>query len=255
MHNANKAWAAPLLHLIICLPFATATHAGPLDSADYVSLPAVTEGEKEIDFKSGTAKARDGSRTSATSLGLGYGVNSFWFTEVYVKAKRESPDNWRYDAVEWENKFQLTETGKYPVDVGLIVELEIPRERSEGYELRFGPLFQAELTQSVVTNLNVLFGKNYRTVTPAPLELSYQWQLKYRWKPELEVGTQGFGKLGPVQTWLPGDQQEHKFGPAVFGKIRLDDHSSMLYNAAWLVGVNRNTARNTFRLQAEYEFY
>lgn len=254
MQNAIRVRAAPLLCLAICLPFANVAQAGPLGSSDYVYTPAVTEGEKEIDFKIGTAKSRDGTHTSATSLGLGYGVNSFWFTEIYVKAKRETPDSWRYDALEWENKFQLTETGKYPVDVGLIVEIERPRDRSEGYELRFGPLFQTEFTPSVVGNLNVLFGKNYRTATPAPLELGYQWQLKYRWKPELEVGAQGFGRLGPVQSWLPGDQQEHKIGPAVFGKIRLDGRNAIHYNAAWLRGANSNTARNTFRLQAEYEF-
>ena len=128
------------------------------------------------------------------------------------------------------------------------------KDRSEGYELRFGPLFQTELTQSVVANVNVLFGKNYRTTTPAPMELGYQWQLKYRWMPQFEVGAQGFGRLGPVKNWLPHDQQEHKLGPAVFGKIRLDGRRAIYYNAAWLIGANSNTARNTFRLQAEYEF-
>ena len=251
MHNATRAWAAPLLSLAICLPFTTALHAGP---ADYVYTPNVVEGEREIDVKMGTVKERDGTRVSAATLGFGYGVNSFWFTELYVKSKRQTPGSWGYDALEWENKFQLTETGKYPVDVGLIVEVERPRDRSEGYELRFGPLFQTEITQSVVANLNLLLSKNYRSVTPSSMELGYQWQLKYRWKPALELGAQGFGKLGPVRNWLPGDQQEHKLGPAVFGKIRLDSRHAIHYNAAWLVGANSNTARNTLRLQAEYEF-
>ena len=254
MFHAPKAVAAPLLCLSLCLPFSPTLQAGPLGSSDYVYMPAVTEGEREIDYKIGTAKARDGTRTSATSLGLGYGVNSFWFTEVYIKAKRETPDSWRYDALEWENKFQLTETGKYPVDVGWIVEVERPKERSEGYEVRFGPLFQTELTRSVVANVNVLFAKNYRTATPAPMELGYQWQLKYRWKPELEFGAKGFGRQGPLQNWYAPDKQEHKLGPAVFGKIRLDGKTAIHYNAAWLIGANSNTARNTFRLQAEYEF-
>ena len=235
MHNATRAWAAPLLSLAICLPFSTAVYAGP---ADYVYTPNVVEGEREIDVKMGTVKERDGTRVSAATLGLGYGVNSFWFTELYVKSKRQTPGSWGYDALEWENKFQLTETGKYPVDVGLLVEVERPRDRSEGYELRFGPLFQKEITQTVVANLNLLLGKNYRTLTPAPMEL----------------GAQGFGRLGPVGNWLPGEQQEHKLGPAVFGKIRLDGRSAIAYNAAWLIGANNNTARNTLRLQAEYEF-
>jgi len=251
MHTAIRAGAASLLSLAACLPLATAAHAGP---SDYISSPIVEQGEKEISYQFGTVRARDGTRESAMALGLGYGVNSFWSTELSFKAKRETPDGWRYDAIEWENKFQLTETGKYPVDVGLLIEVERPKDRTEGYELRFGPLFQTELSSSVVANANLLFGKNYRAVTPSPMQLDYQWQLKYRWKPEFEVGAQGFGSLGPWHDWLPGAQQEHKLGPAVFGKVRLDGSSAIKYNAAWLIGANSNTPRNTLRLQAEYEF-
>jgi hypothetical protein len=45
------------------------------------------------------------------------------FTEVYLKYEKQGGDGTRFDALEWENKFQLTETGKYPVDVGLTTEL------------------------------------------------------------------------------------------------------------------------------------
>ena len=31
-----------------------------------------------------------------------------------------------FDAWEWENKFQLIETGKYPVDIGLLLEGTFP---------------------------------------------------------------------------------------------------------------------------------
>ncbi len=252
MHAAIKAGAAPVLSLALCLTLAApASHASP---ADYVYSPIVEQGEKEIDFKIGSARARDGTRESATSLGLGYGVNSWWFTEVYAKWNRQTADNWRFDAFEWENKFQLTETGKYPVDVGLIVEIERPQDRSEGWELRFGPLFQMEFTPMVVGNVNLLFGRHYRSATPSSMELEYQWQLRYRWKPEFEVGAQGFGNLGPWRDWSPNSEQEHKAGPAIFGKLRLDSRSAIKYNAAWLVGTNDNTPRNTLRLQAEYEF-
>ena len=251
MHTAMKAGAGTLLALCTCLIFASAAHA---DANDYVHSPIVEEGEREIDFKLGTNALRDGSRASAASVGLGFGMNSWWSTEVYLKSTRQTPEGWRLDALVWENLLQLTETGKYPIDVGWLVELEHPQDRSEGWELNFGPLLQAELTPKVVANLNLLFTRNYRATAAAPVSLNYQWQLRYRWMSELELGAQGFGSLGPWRDWLGADQQQHKAGPAVFGKLRLDAHHGIHYNAAWLLANNANTPRNTLRLQLEYEY-
>ena len=88
--------------------------------------PTVEYGEKEIDFKSGTAQQRRRPRESAASIGFGYGAKEWWFTELYLKYKRENNEDTKYDAFEWENKFQLTETGKYPVDVGFLLEIDAP---------------------------------------------------------------------------------------------------------------------------------
>ena len=116
--------------------------AGP---SDYVQVPAVEYGEREIDFKYGTWKLADEPvRETAASLGFGYGATQWWFTEAYVKYHKEPGDRTRYDAFEWENKFQLTEHNQYAVDVGFLAEIEVPRARSEGYELAFGPLFQGD---------------------------------------------------------------------------------------------------------------
>ena len=76
--------------------------AGP---SDYVYTPSVTYGEREIDFKMGSADKKDTPNEAAASLGLGYGVTQWWFTEMYVKYKRELNENTKFDAVEWENKF------------------------------------------------------------------------------------------------------------------------------------------------------
>lgn len=225
--------------------------AGP---ADYVYVPTVEYGEREIDFKAGTAKLRDGDRESAQSIGLGLGVTQRWFTEFYAKWHQTPDEGKGFDAWEWENKFQLTERGQYPVDVGLIVELERPKNRAEGYELRWGPLFQTDITNKVQANFNVLFEKHYRAEEPSPALLQYQWQLKYRYKPEFEFGAQGFGEVGPWDHWAPSSEQAHIAGPAVFGKFHLGPKQVINYNAAVLFGLNHDAPRHTLRLQAEYEF-
>ena len=232
---------------LLCLG---AAHAGP---ADYVITPAVEYGEKEIDFKFGSWKKTDEDRLSAASVGFGYGVNQRWFTELYVKYQRTGGENTKFDAFEWENKFQLTEPGEYPVDLGFVAEIERPKDRSEGYEVRFGPLLQTEFGK-LQLNGNLLFQRNYRAETSGPMELNYQWQAKYRWMPQFEAGLQGFGELGKWDKWENRDERIHLAGPAVFGKLPLGGRQAIRYNAAYLIGVSRAAPDRAFRMQVEYEF-
>jgi hypothetical protein len=224
--------------------------AGP---ADYVYEPAVEYGEREIDFKAGTAKKGDDPRESAASIGFGYGATDYWFTEIYAKYKRANGESAKFDAFEWENKFQLTETGKYPVDVGFLIEIERPKERAEGWEVKWGPLFQTEYGK-LQLNGNVLLERSYRAAGMSETELQYQWQTKYRWKKEFEFGLQGFGEVGKWNEWKSREERNHRIGPAVFGKLALGSHQAIRYNAAWLLGASQSAPDHTFRVQVEYEY-
>ena len=241
-------WLSRAFVLALC-PL-TALGAGP---ADYVYMPGVTYGEHEVDLKFGTWKDADKSRLGAASVGYGIGVTQTWFTEFYTKFERPGAESAHFDALEWENKFQLTEPGQYPVDVGFIVELERPKNRSEGTEARFGPLLQTE-TGKFQFNGNILFERHYAAEAPHPLLMGYQWQAKYRWQPKLEFGLQGFGELGKWNEWNSSDQRTSRIGPAVFGKLELGNRRAIRYNAAWLVGSGPSAPTRNLRVQIEYEF-
>ena len=249
MHTVKQAGA------LVALALSSFLSARPAAAApsDYVVTPIVEEGAREIDFKAGTRKLRDGTRESAWSIGFGYGATSWYFTELYAKWHHEPGQQSAFDAWEWENRFQLTETGKYPIDVGFLLEIERPKDRSEGYEYRWGPLLQSEfgLWQA---NLNVLIEKHIRAAETEKAELGYQWQLKYRWKPSLEAGVQGFGAVGPWNDWASSKEQSHIAGPALFGRIKVGNHQAIKYNAGLLVGLNNASPKHTLRVQAEYEF-
>jgi hypothetical protein len=250
MRTAVKAGALAAL-AASCLVLPAISRAA---ADDYVHTPIVEEGEKELDFRAGTAKSRDGGRETAYSVGLGWGVNRWWFTELYAKAHKLPGQGNSFDAWEWENKFQLTETGKYPVDVGFLIEIERPRDRSLGYEYKWGPLFQMDFSNKVQGNLNILVEKQIRAAVPARAALGYQWQVKYRYQPELEFGAQGFGDVGPWTHWEPTSEQPHIAGPAIFGKLHAGQKQAISYNAGLLFGLTHGAPRNTLRLQAEYEF-
>jgi hypothetical protein len=243
----NK-WLAAFSLILFC----KAALAGP---ADYIYLPAVQYGEREIDFKYGNASPQPGNPTQGASLGFGYGVTENWFTEIYLKA--EQGGNADATISEWENKFQLTDIGEYPVDIGYIIEVEAPLSHNTPWELTTGPLFQAE-SGSMQLNANLLFVRNYgaRDENSAPYvtNLNYQWQAKYLWRSVLDFGLQGFGEVGKWNQWDPADQQNHRIGPAVMGKLLLGGRNVISYNAAWLFGSSVAAPAHTFRMQVEYEF-
>jgi hypothetical protein len=222
--------------------------------ADYIFTPTVEYGEREIDFKNGSARQKDGTLAQASSIGFGYGAKEYWFTEIYLKQERSG--NQIVNIAEWENKFQLTETGKYPVDIGFITELESPLSNNAAWEFRTGPLLQTEFGK-LQLNGNLLFTRAFGKANggvPYTTDFNYQWQAKYRWKGVFEYGLQGLGEVGKWNAWNSSADQIHRAGPAVFGKLALGNRRAIRYNAAWLIGTSSAAPDNTLRMQVEYEF-
>jgi hypothetical protein len=175
---------------------------------DYVVMPKVDVGEKEFDFKSGIERHKDGSFEAAHSLGLGYGFTNQWFSEVYAKYKRSPNEAQVFDAWEWENKFQLTRTDAFAL-LGFLVEIERPVERSEGFEVTYGPLIQKDWGR-VQYNLNLLIQRHVQASQPFQTELHYQAQIKYKQSPSFQWGVQAFGNLGEYKHWATSGLQEQK---------------------------------------------
>lgn len=237
------SWRAEILALVLLLAGAgvPAALAGP---AEYVVPTVVEEGERELDFKAGTARLRGGGHAEQQSFGFGASIGPRWFTELYAVWHRAPGEARSFDAWEWENRFQFTETGRHAVDAGLLVEIERPQDRREGYELRWGPLFQADLSPKWRANLNLLLEHHLRAEQGSKVEFGYQWQLLRRWRPQLEFGLQGFGT--PTES-------SHRAGPVLAGVLQGPGRQKLKYNVALLLGATTASAPQTLRLQLEYE--
>ena len=234
----------------VALPF---SHVASADPGDYVHSPIVEYGEREIDLHGGFARSSDGSDQSSMAIGWGIGLEPWWFTEAYLKFEGASGEKFEAEAIEWENTFQLTETGRHAVDMGLLAEIERPDDRAEGYELVYGPLFQGDVGP-VQLNGNLLLESHVRSSENAETEMKYEWQVKYRWRREFEFGLQGFGEMGEWDHWAATRDQSHVLGPAVFGKLKAGERQSLRYDAALLLGATRASADATLRFRVEYEY-
>jgi hypothetical protein len=236
---------AVAIAFVACAPLA---HADP---DDYVHVPTVEYGEREIELRLGSASPTDGTRQSGAALAFGYGVTPWWATEIAAKWHRSEATN--FDEFEWENRFQLTEPGQYFADFGLLVEIERPRDHADGYELRIGPLMQKDFGR-VQANFNVLVERHFHATEPEHTKLGYEWQLRYRHRPALDFGAQGFGGVGTWNDWSALREQQHIAGPAIFGKFNLGGRQALQYDAAVLFRLTDAAPATTVRAQLEYEF-
>jgi hypothetical protein len=224
------------------------------DPSVYLLLPTVTQGEREIDLRSGWGSGGANVNTDkAAGLGFGYGVTQHWFTEVALQYRRAGNGGTEFDAFEWENILQLAEPGEWPVDVGLAVEFERPRNTAEGPGARVGVLFQKEFGM-VQANLNLLLGRHIHSTQFQSTTLSYQGQVKYRYSQPFEFGLQAFGNVATVNGSTSYSSETNRIGPVILGKFPLANERSLSYNLGFLLGTTANSPDRTLRVQVEYEF-
>jgi hypothetical protein len=241
--------------LLCPLGLLAAGTANAVDPSSYLLTPVVTEGEREIDVRSGVGSTgRSTSFERVSGLGVGWGVNSHWYSELGVQYRHVGRSGTVYDAAEWENIVQLAEPNEWPVDVGIAYEMEIPHDSSEGVGVRFGPLLQKDFG-SFEANLNILLDHHINSRTFASTQVQYQAQLRYRYSRPLEFGVQAFGNLGTrLQGWAAYELQSHRIGPVVQGRFPLAHERGISYNLAFLLGTTARSPDRTLRLQFEYEF-
>lgn len=228
----------------------TAAWAGP---ASYMHLPTIEYGETAIELRLGTEDDDASGRKSAAKVGIEVAPTRWWSTELVAEYEHKEGSGTKLEALEWENTLLLTEPGQYPVDVALFVEVEDAADNSEGWKLKLGPLLQTEFGR-VQVNFNPLLERKYDTGQSQDTEFVYEAQLKYRYRPEFEYGLQAFGRLGKWNDWEESDNQTHKLGPAIFGKLLLASHRAVKYDLALLFGLNDKSPDNTLRATIEYEF-
>jgi hypothetical protein len=88
------------------------------------------------------------------------------------------------------------------VDVGFLFELERPQDRSEGYEVKLGPLFQAGFGKTEWI-ANFLLKNSYQASESSEASAYYQLQGRYLLRKKFSPGFQAFGDLGTWNDWGP----------------------------------------------------
>jgi hypothetical protein len=234
---------------------AVLTIISPLALADtgyYLVSTYDVAGQTSIDYKYWNAHY-NGRTVASPEIGIGYGVTSRWYTEVYAQWIRVGDGASRWISTEWQNDYMLTQ-GQYPFDLALHTKVEKARDSGDGYALEWGPVLQTEIGRTQF-NANLFFQRDYRVEDGAyrATELTYQLQVKHNWKPWFQPGVQAFGEVGKWNDWLPYRQQSHRAGPAVFGHRDIGKQE-LKYEFAYLIGRNSARAAKSFSMRAQLIF-
>lgn len=243
------------------------THAFP-SPAESVILPDIERGEREVELALGAARDRDGGHEAGLVLSLGAGISGRWATELGIEFERESGEGLRYDALEWENRLGILVGEDAPLALSLLVGVERPRDRGQGWRGTLGLLSEFRIGRSLV-NANLLAERAWglrRSDDDDEGEadeaddgqtggttLGYQWQWLYRHSHRIYYGVHGIGEFGRWNDWAARDDQVHALGPSLFGRVKLDGGRRLNYEAGVLLGLTGATADYTLRVKFEYE--
>ena len=229
-----------------------AAAAGPVwaDPGYYVVTTYSDAGKVDVNLRYWTTKRPGRPEMVWPEVGVGYGVTDRWYSQLFVSAIGRTIGETNLDSINWQNDYLLTQ-GQYPVDVA--VHTQLVRNVGESNVLEFGPALQTDIGRTQL-NANLIFEHGNGEYNPPDTQLKYQWQVRYRWLPALNVGLQGFGELGTWSHWDAGAQQSRRFGPALFTKLPLGEHEALKLQAAWLTGKTYGQQGHMLTVRATLDF-
>ncbi len=221
------------------------------DPGYYVVTTYGNPGMRTVEFRYWTVASRGSALAKWPEVGLGWNVNSRWYTEVIASWITASDMPTTLLSWNWRNDLLLTQ-GQYPFDVAIHTLVSAPKHVGDGHTVEMGPAFQADIDRTQL-NFNVFIEKGYGGFSRRPTQLKYQWQVRHRFVPGLHFGAQGFGEVGPWDHWAPSHAQSHRAGPALFGSAKAGP-GEFGWQAAYLYGKTYRQRGNMLTASVKYDF-
>lgn len=212
------------------------------------------EGMAGVDFRYWNAKRYGVAPQGSPEIGLSYGVNSRWNTELIGAWSQTDAGGTTLMGQGWQNELLLTQ-GQYPFDLAIHTLVQRYQQRSRGEGLEIGPALQTEIGRTQF-NINVFLSRDYHGQVANTTQLSYQWQVRYPWTPALQFGAQGFGEPGQWDNFSSTARQSHRAGPALFGSAYFGEQrrQELRYESAYLIGKNSGRNAKSVTLRVQYLF-
>lgn len=230
-----------------------------LGSIDYIVYPAAIEaGERAIEIR-GARQIDDDDELDGSGvmkLAVETTMTDFWLIAPYLEFEKEGDEDLKLEAVEIENRFQLTPQGKYWLDVGFLVEAEFHVDGEDKKKLRYGPLLEKQFGRMVATT-NFIFQNQFGSDAKDHDEdtlFTYMANVRYLLSPVIEPGVSAYGGIGALGEVEDSSDQVHQVGPSIQGKFPLGTATALKYRTEAVFGVTHGSPDATWVGHLEYEF-
>jgi len=248
--------ATAAVAFILAALTASTLSSNPASAGEHIYSPIVHGGEIEFETKGmyvfDDDPAKDGALKEIHEVG--YAFTDWWKTALYVRMEKSPGGSLEDKYVGWENIFQLTEQGEYPIDVGLYLEYK-KATQSGGHDKVEAKLLLEKETGDFLHTANIIFEKEVTGADKDGVELEYGLRSKYRYRKELEFGIEAFGGFGEISDFKPKSEQKHFVGPVLSGKLSVRPKWYVKYEAGYLFGVSDAAQDGKVKWLLELETY
>jgi len=184
---------------------------------------------------------------------IGYGVNSFWHTELELEAEALPADGsitkFQATHLEWENIFQFAPKGEYWADPGVYLAYEAPLINKQVGQFE-GKILLEKTIDKITNILNISFNQEVGEGADPHTDAGISWSTRYRLSQYFEPGFEYWNDFSEISHQLDYDEQSHQAGPCVYGHL----FHHIKYDIGYLFGISDAAPRGELKWAIEYEF-
>lgn len=227
--------------------------AAPAFASKTVTSAKVTQGEAVIESKSEYIVDDDDNRDGAwkQKINAGYGVTSFWSTEIEGTYNHNGNDNrgTEFTTLEWKNKIQFTRQDEGWVDSALRVGyiFDLTGDKADKVEIK---LIGGKDFGRFIHRANIIFDREVGDNADNALNWGTSWSSRYKYSDAFQAGFEIYDVFGEIGSPEDFKKQDHRIGPVFYGKFQ----NGLSYDAGYLFGVTDGAPDGTVKAIVKYAF-
>lgn len=187
---------------------------------------------------------------------IGYGVLPWWQIEMEGELASGAGQPLTWAATTLENTFQITEPGRYFLNLGMFVEYsQATGQAPNGFLVE--PIIQKELPDflglDTLHTLNLALAHDVGANSSKATTFDVAWQSVIRLNHLFAPGFEYYGEVADIAHAASFNHQQNLIGPVLTGRESFAPFGTLKYEVGYLFGMTTASPTGAVRWRLEYE--